>query len=240
MSSRMIFVHGSGFTCLFWHYQTSYFEDSEAISLPGHPQGKPCTSVTEYTDWMRGYVREMDYKGVILVGHSLGGAIALDYGLRYAGDLKALILIGTGARLRVHPDFLACCEEGTRDIGMWMEAWEPAYDLVLPELKTRLFEERMLVGPGVQLNDLLCCDRFDVIADMHRIQLPTLVICGSEDQMTPVKYSQFLASKIKGAKQVVIEGGTHLVPAEKPAEVNQAIEEFLGSLRDPVSAYPNR
>lgn len=240
MSSRMIFVHGSGFTCLFWHYQTSYFKDSEAISLPGHPEGKACTSVTEYADWLRGYVREMDYKGVILVGHSLGGAIALDYGLRYAVDLKALILIGTGARLRVHPDYLVLCEEGTRDIGVWMEAWEPAYDSVLTELKARLFEERMLIGPGVQLNDLLCCDKFDVIADIHRIELPTLVICGSEDQMTPVKYSQFLASKIKGAKQVVIEGGTHMVPAEKPAEVNQAIEEFLGSLREPVSAYPDR
>ncbi|MCL0041409.1 alpha/beta hydrolase, partial [Dehalococcoidia bacterium] len=73
---------------------------------------------------------------------------------------------------------------------------------------------------------------------IHRIELPALVICGSEDQMTPIKYSQFLANKMRGAKQVVIEGGTHLVPAEKPAEVNQAIEEFLGSLRD--SDYPDR
>jgi pimeloyl-ACP methyl ester carboxylesterase len=240
MPSQMIFIHGAGFTSTFWHYQTSYFKNSEAISLPGHPEGKPCTSVTEYTDWLRGYIREMDYKRVILVGHSLGGAIAMDYGLRYPGDLKALILIGTGAKLRVHPDFLASCEEGTRDIGVWMEAWEPTYDLVLPELKTKLFEERILVGPGVQLRDLLCCDRFDVMADIQRIELPALVICGSEDRMTPVKYSQFLAGKIKGARQMVIEGGTHLVPAEKPAEVNQAIEEFLRSLRDAVSAYPDR
>ncbi|MCL0078792.1 alpha/beta hydrolase [Dehalococcoidia bacterium] len=235
---RMIFIHGSGHTSIFWHYQTSYFKTSEAISLPGHPEGKPCTSVREYTDWLRGYIREMDYNGVILVGHSLGGAIAMDYGLRYAGDLKALILIGTGARLRVHPDFLAWCEDGIQNVAEWMKNWEPTYALVPPELRERLLEETRLVGPGVQLRDLLCCDKFDVMADIHRIELPTLVLCGSEDQMTPVKYSQFLAGKIKGARLVVIEGGTHLVPAEKPAEVNQAIEEFLGSLRD--SDYPDR
>jgi len=235
---RMIFIHGSGYTSIFWHYQTSYFKTSEAISLPGHPEGKPCTSVREYTDWLRGYVRELDYSGVILVGHSLGGAIAMDYGLRYAGDLKALILIGTGARLRVHPDFLAWCEDGIQNVAEWMKNWEPTYALVPPELRERLLEETRLVGPGVQLRDLLCCDKFDVMADLHRLELPALVLCGSEDQMTPVKYSQFLAAKIKGARLVVIEGGTHLVPAEKPAEVNQAIEEFLGSLRDPD--YPDR
>ena len=111
-----------------------------------------------------------------------------------------------------------------------MKNWEPTYALVLPELKGRLLEERRRVGPEVQLNDLLCCDKFDAMNEVHLINVPTLVLCGSEDQMTPVKYSQFLSGKIKGATQVVIDGGTHLVPAEKPAEVNRAIEDFLKSL----------
>ena len=71
-----------------------------------------------------------------------------------------------------------------------MEAWESTYDLVLPELKTRLFEGRMLVGPGVQLNDLLCCDKFDVTADIHRIKLLALVIRGSDDKVFSGKQDQ--------------------------------------------------
>ena len=70
-----------------------------------------------------------------------------------------------------------------------------------------------------------------VIQDkVNAISLPTLLICGSEDEMTPVKYTNYLADKIEGAKQVIIPGSTHFVYMEKPSEVNQAIEEFLARL----------
>ncbi|MCK4722341.1 MAG: alpha/beta hydrolase, partial [Dehalococcoidia bacterium] len=65
---------------------------------------------------------------------------------------------------------------------------------------------------------------------VHQIDAPTLVICGTEDEMTPPKYSQYLANKIAGARLVIIDGSTHFVFMEKPEEVNQAIEEFLNSL----------
>jgi pimeloyl-ACP methyl ester carboxylesterase len=65
---------------------------------------------------------------------------------------------------------------------------------------------------------------------VHQIAAPTLIICGTEDDMTPVKYSQYLASKIAGARLVIIDGGSHLVFLEKPDEANRAIEEFLKGL----------
>jgi pimeloyl-ACP methyl ester carboxylesterase len=65
---------------------------------------------------------------------------------------------------------------------------------------------------------------------VHQIEAPTLVVCGTEDDMTPVKYSQYLVNKIIGAKLVVIEGGSHHCFLEKPLEVNRAIEKFLKSL----------
>lgn len=45
--------------------------------------------------------------------------------------------------------------------------------------------------------------------------------------MTPVKYYQYLVTRIEGAKLVIVQGATHMVPLEKPAEVNKAIEEFV-------------
>ena len=57
-----------------------------------------------------------------------------------------------------------------------------------------------------------------------------MVICGREDEMTPVRYTRYLADKIEGATPVIIEGAGHLVFMEKPREVNQAIEKFLAGL----------
>jgi pimeloyl-ACP methyl ester carboxylesterase len=48
--------------------------------------------------------------------------------------------------------------------------------------------------------------------------------------MTPPKYTKYLASKIEGAREVIIEGGTHMAFAEQPTVVNQAIEDYLNRL----------
>ena len=83
----------------------------------------------------------------------------------------------------------------------------------------------------VELNDLKACDRFDVMEQVDQIQLPTLAICGSDDIMTPVRYSDYLVEKIKGARRDVVEEGTHFVQLERPHAVNEQIELFLGALR---------
>jgi pimeloyl-ACP methyl ester carboxylesterase len=85
------------------------------------------------------------------------------------------------------------------------------------------------VGAEVQLNDFTCCDKFDVMNRLDQIKVPTLVLCGSEDLMTPPKYGSYLASQIEGAKLVVVDG-THFFFAERPQIVNQAIEQFLHEL----------
>ena len=80
------------------------------------------------------------------------------------------------------------------------------------------------------MNDYLCCDKFDIMDRVHEIKLPTLVLSGSEDDKTPVKYTQYIADKISVARAVVIQGATHDVCLEKPDEVNKAIDEFLKGL----------
>jgi pimeloyl-ACP methyl ester carboxylesterase len=83
----------------------------------------------------------------------------------------------------------------------------------------------------VTLNDLRACDTFDVMDRLGEIRLPLLALCGDEDTMTPPKYSHFLAEKIPTARAVVVSGGTHMVFAEKPAEVNAAIDEFVREIQ---------
>jgi pimeloyl-ACP methyl ester carboxylesterase len=87
------------------------------------------------------------------------------------------------------------------------------------------------VGPAVELNDLLACDKFDIKDQVHKIQLPTQVVCGSQDVMTPVKYADYLASEIQGAREEIIPDANHFVQLEKYQQVNAQIERFLAGLR---------
>ena len=227
---RLLFVPGSGGGTEAWTYQTEYFANAEAVALPGHPDGEACTSVDEYVEWLHGYTRRRGYADVVLIGHSLGGAIAQLYGLKYGSEVKALVLSGTGAKLRVRPDILESLRGMIGDDVAWRKYLEDSYTSADPIFRETDIESRMRIGPEVALNDFACCDRFDIMGEVKNIKVPCLVLCGGEDVMTPVKYSSYLTKQIVGAKQVIIDGGTHSVMREKPEEYNQAIEDFLASL----------
>ena len=150
----------------------------------------------------------------------MGGAITQLYALTYPDELRAIVLIGTGARLRVDPRDLERCEDAVR-------GRRAAYSRIGPDIRQALLQRANEVGPAVELNDLLCCDRFDIMDRVADIRVPALIICGAEDVMTPVKYTDYLADRISGARKLVVEGATHFVQLERNEEVSLAIEEFL-------------
>ena len=224
---QLMFIHGSGGCRESWKFQTQYFKGSKAINLAGHPDGDLCPTIEEYVEWLHSYVHKRGYKEVVLIGHSLGGAIALQYALEYASDLKGIVLIGSGARLRVHPITLQALEKSIENPNEATQIFDQMYELIDPELATVIKRRAVENGLASFLNDLKACDQFDVIEQIKNIKVSMLAICGDLDIMTPPKYSTFLVDNIHGAKLEIISGGTHMVFAEKPNEVNQAIETFL-------------
>jgi pimeloyl-ACP methyl ester carboxylesterase len=228
---RIIFVHGSGAYGDIWRYQTDYFPDSHAVNLPGHPHGQTLGSVEECADWLRKYVEGRGYNDVILGGHSLGGAITLMYALRYPQELKGIIVISSGARLRVHPMIVALCQEAIEgNLQQWYQMIEEIYRLTPDDYRQEVVEKQKAIGPAVMLNDFLACDKFDIMDRVQQIRLPALIICGELDAMTPVKYASYLAAKIANARLVIIPQATHFALAEKPEAVNKAIEDFANEV----------
>ncbi len=228
---KLVFLHGAGSSSLAYYYQLRHFRNSKAIDLPGHSTGKACNDIESYLEWVRGFITARRYKDVVLCGHSMGGAISLLYALRYPEELKGLILIGTGARLRVHQDYLNLCREPGPDNANWLAGHMRHFNSVAPDMHPVLSQRAEEVGPEVELNDLMACDRFDVMDQLGKIDLPTQILCGSDDVMTPVKYSDYLTEHMQNARKVVISGGSHFVQMEKFKKVNEEIESFMGSLK---------
>jgi pimeloyl-ACP methyl ester carboxylesterase len=227
---KLVFVHGAGESSLSFHYQLRHFEGAEGVDLPGHPVGRPCASVDGYVEWVRGFIAGRGHKNVILCGHSMGGAITQLYALKYPDELKGIVLVGTGARLKVDPKYLKDCEDGIGGRDGWLANREAEYARIDPDLVKELLLRSAQVGPSVKLNDLLCCDRFDIMDRVPEIVVPALMVCGTEDVMTPVKYSAYLDDRIKNSRITVLEGATHYVMMERHREVNRAIAEFVEEL----------
>lgn len=225
---HLILVHGSGGCRDIWRYQTDYFQRSCAVNLPGHPDGQVLDSVQQYADWLRTYLKERACENAVLAGHSLGGAVVMMCALTYPQELKGIIIVGSGARLRVHPAFLTPCEKAIKgDPREWNRLIKEMYQSTPEDYRREMLEKHRAIGPAAMLNDFLCCDKFDIMDRVHEIRLPTLIICGELDVMTPVKYSNYLAARIANSKVVVVPGAGHFVMAEKPQVVNKAIQDFV-------------
>ena len=112
----VVFIHGSGLTKGLWHYQVDALAarmNTVAIDLPGHGESNP-PALTRVEDLAEGVMRFIESQRLprpIPCGLSLGGAIALQMLLDYPQKLAGGILIGTGARLRVHPAIFEALEK---------------------------------------------------------------------------------------------------------------------------------
>ena len=226
----LVLVHGAGGDLMQWPsgLRRMAGRDVYALDLPGHggSGGDALTDVDAYAAALRGWAEGLALPPFVLVGHSMGGAIALAFALRHTGRLAGLVLVSAGARLRVAPQILAGIQtdhKGTADLLVrWM--YGASADPNLLRLGARRLRE---VRPEVLHADFIACDAFDRREDVARITTPTLIICGDADVMTPLKSSQYLHEQIAGSQLIVIPGAGHMAVLEKPETVANEINAFL-------------
>ena len=228
----VVFVHGAGGAQEQWRLQMRRLGsrwNTLAMDLPGHGEshGSGYGTIEEYRDFVRGLLDTLGITPAVLVGHSMGGGIVQRFALAYPDRLMALVLVGTGARLRVHPDILASvrradAEEAGRLISRWAYS-----EAALPATLAQGAEAFARTKASVLEGDFLACDAFDVMQELSAIRAPTLVVCGEDDRLTPVKYARFLQQGIPGATLATIPGAGHMVMLEKPAEFNRILMAFL-------------
>jgi pimeloyl-ACP methyl ester carboxylesterase len=167
---------------------------------------------------------------VVLGGHSMGGAVAQAFALAHPERLAGLVLIGTGARLRVLPEIIDTLERD-HAAGVRLVADVAVSASAPDDVKASVYETTLAAPRASLIADLRACDAFDVIGGLGTIARPTLVVCGADDRLTPPKYAEFLRQRIPGARLVVVPGAGHYVQLERPAETTAALRDFLLEVR---------
>jgi len=230
----LVFIHGAGGNYTTWYPQKDYFSQSFNVfimELPGHgaAHGEGADEIRSYALWIKGALDELEIKRPFLIGHSMGGAITMDLALRFPAIPKGLVLVGTGARLRVDPRILSGIKDDFPQAVEFICQLAFAKDVSQEMMKLGI-EEMRKTSPEVLHGDFTACDRFDIMEEVKGIKNPTLVICGDQDVLTPVKYSRYLAEKIPEARLEIIEGAGHMVMLERPEEFNKRLEAFFRSV----------
>lgn len=226
----LLLLHGAGGTHMHWPAALRRLPDWNvyALDLPGHGKsdGPGRDSIAAYGEVVYRVVQALELERIVLVGHSMGGAIAQEFALHYPSRLAGLVLVGTGARLRVAPSIL----EGIRsDFPAAARAiTDGVHAPDAPAQLKRIYLQRYMENdPQVLYDDFYACDQFDRRADVARIETPTLVVCGSADAMTPAKFSQSLVQSLPHAHLTLIPGAGHMVALEASEETTAAVEAFL-------------
>ncbi|MGE5513003.1 MAG: alpha/beta fold hydrolase [Bacteroidota bacterium] len=240
----VIFIHGAGLDHVCWQLQSRWFAwhgwSALAVDLPGHGSsgGTPLPSIGAMSDWV---VRLMSAAGVAraaLVGHSMGAAIALETAARAPERTSHLALLGISSSMPVHPALLAAARDEPDKAYDMMTGWCHSADAKLgghpaPGL-WMTGGSRALLGhsrPGVLASDLAACNAWTSAPDAARqVECPTSFILAAADVMTPPKKGAELAALIAGAKTTLLPQCGHIMMAEAPDAVLDALIAHLGAV----------
>lgn len=241
-SPAIVFLHGAGANHTIWLEQMKALREQAWVilpDLPGHGRSEeiPGLTIDEYASAMLPFLQALlaripagDERGLVLAGHSMGGAIALAAAFMRPSLFSGLVLVGTGARLGVSRDILEGLVEAPNETQALVARWSFASGAD-PALILRTMKDLAGTPARRTLADFHACNAFDVRDRVGEIALPVLLVCGREDRMTPPKYSEFLHDRIPRSMLRIIEGAGHGVMIEAPGAVSGAIGEFLALFR---------
>jgi len=222
-----VFIHGAGRTPASWGPQLARLEGALAVALPGHPDGAPLLGTQAMAEWVIAEVEEVPGP-MVMVGHSLGGAVALEIALARPDLVAGLILVSTGARLpvpddaiaRIDADFEAECARMVEESWLYHE----------PDLIRRGTNSVISMGPESLRADYLSARDHDLRGKLGGIDVPAMVMSGESDPLVPTWLSEELADELSGATLAIIAETAHVPQLERPDMIDLLIAAFLARI----------
>ena len=231
--SPIIFIHGAGGSTATWIMQLRQLSSDfhiVAIDLNGHgstPDRSESNTTESYLNDIEEVVRRYDRP--VIAGHSMGGMLSQLFALKFPELIKGMILIGTGAKLRV-AQFIFDALENNFDAYVEGAGNFMFHEGASEELIEASKKEIRKCKPMIAFRDFEACNEFDIMDKVSEISVPTLILVGNQDIMTPVKYSEYLHEKISNSTLYTIDNAGHSVMLEQAGILNAKITEWMNSV----------
>ena len=234
----VLLLHGAGFDHTTWALHSRWFAHHGygvlAPDLPGHgrSKGAPLGTIAEMADWTAALLDAAGAAKARLIGHSMGALIALETAARHPARVSALSLIGTAATMTVGPDLLKAAEANDHAAIDMVSIWGLSFAAELggslaPGLWMHSGAQRVLeqCRPGVLFSDLSACNAYaNALTAAAQVTVPTTLILGERDLMTPARSGKALAAALPNSRTVVISGAGHMMMTERPDELLAALQ----------------
>ncbi len=242
----LVLVHGFPFDSRMWDDQLAGLADDFrviAIELPGYGQSAPPRpfTVASAAEEIHALLKSIGALPCILGGLSMGGYVCFEFAARFIADMRAMVLSdtrcdadGPEAKENRNRMIQVARERGSTAIADIMEPKLLAPDTPKnrPSVRQKLRQIMESVSPQTIEHTLAALrDRSDSTGRLKTISVPTLIVMGQQDAITPLAVAQAMQQGIPGARLAIIAGAGHMPPMEQPDQFNRTVRDFLLSLR---------
>ncbi|WP_067044523.1 alpha/beta fold hydrolase [Methanobrevibacter sp. YE315] len=242
----LVFIHGLSDDLLYWEYMATYLKDDYQvlrIDLRGHGEselGNDKITIGTYADDLYNLLEDLNIANVNLIGFSLGGAVALDFAVRYPQMVSSLVLMSTFCKEDNHLEpFFVKFKDALES------SFEEFFDLILPMvlcpdvIEGNEAEIEMLkkfasqnANPQAYIKAIDACADFNVEDKLSQISIPTLILVGKYDELTLPDTQMELKNKIKDSKVIVFDNVRHnLLVGKNNSEILNILKKFYKKIK---------
>ena len=204
-----------------------------AFDQPGHGRSGSLDSlgaIDRMRDFTRALTEKLGLRPQVLVGHSLGAAVALDYALESPDAVRGLVICSAGAAFSFSDGFLENARlvtEGKRRRDFDPKAFAEGAD---PGVMRQAFMAGMKTDPRATYGDLLACAEWQRQDDLSRIEAATLVVHGDAEREEVIAEADRLVEILPNATKAVVAQAGQMILYEQPDALASEITAFLGTL----------
>ena len=239
----LVLVHGFPMDRRIWAAQASALAGVARLIAPDlrgfgeTPGAGAAATMDDYADDVLALLDALGLRTAVVGGVSMGGYVAMALHRRAPDRVRALVLVDTrggpdSAEGRSARDAMIAMarEKGAGAVAQQMigRLVTPGFDAQRRKALTDLMAAQSVDGIAAGLAAIR--DRPDSRPGVARVAVPTLVVCGAEDVITPPAESEALHAAIPGSRLVLVPGAGHLPNMERPREFNKALRGFVAEL----------